>query len=209
MSDWKTCKRKRLKNSGKEYVSTCSEIMPAKTFAGLSTYCCKQKCTERVTNDECRTIFEGFWNLANHDAQSQFIAGCIRQKDVKTHTLSVLQAASAHQREFSRTYSLHLTDRVVKVCKPVFLSVLGVSAGRVDRILKSQRTNGGVVQTDKRGKCVHLKNSLPAHTSAAVEEHISSFPVNESHYTRSHSDAVKYLSPDLTVTKMYDLYVSE
>ena len=101
MSNWKTCKRKRLKNSGKEYVSTCGEIMLAKTFAGLSTYCCKQKCTERVTNDECRTIFEGFWNLANHDAQSQFIAGCIRQKDVKTHSLSVLQVASAHQREFS------------------------------------------------------------------------------------------------------------
>jgi len=72
------------------------------------------------------------------------------------------------------------------VCKAVFLSVLGVSAGRVDRILKSQRMNSGVVQADQRGKFAHLKNSLPASARASVEEHISSFPVNESHIVPGH-----------------------
>jgi len=50
MSDWKICKCKLLKNSGKEYVSTCGELVPAKTFSGFTPYCCKQKCTEHVTN---------------------------------------------------------------------------------------------------------------------------------------------------------------
>lgn len=40
-----------------------------------------------------------------------------------------------------------------------------------------------------------------------VENHIKSFPAYFSHYTRTHNPNRKYLNLDLTMKKMYDLYV--
>ena len=179
-----------------------------KKFAGLPSSCCKLKCVSQITDSECQTIFKRFYEMGSHDIQSQFIAGCIQQSAVATHSVSVVRSSSSQQREFTRVYTLQLADRVVTVCKTMFLRVLGISAGRVDRILKRQRVHGGVVPNDKRGKYVH-KNTLPTAARSAVEQHIASFPVNESHYTRSHSSSVKYLSSDLNLNKMYDLYVEK
>jgi hypothetical protein len=43
----------------------------------------------------------------------------------------------------------------------------------------------------------------------AVKEHIQNFPAFESHYTRSHNPGRKYLSPDLDIRKMFNLYVEK
>jgi len=77
----------------------------------------------------------------------------------------------------------------------------------VDRVLKNARGNGGVISTDKRGSYVHSKQSISSAAREGVEAHIKSFPVNQSHYTRSHSSSRSYLSSDLSVSIMYNLYV--
>ena len=41
---------------------------------------------------------------------------------------------------------------------------------------------------------------------AFIDEHIQSFPSYTSHYSRSDNPNRKYLSPDLTLSKMYSLY---
>ena len=44
--------------------------------------------------------------------------------------------------------------------------------------------------------------------NAKIREHISKFPRAESHYCRS-STSREYLSPELTVSKMYEMFVKE
>lgn len=39
-----------------------------------------------------------------------------------------------------------------------------------------------------------------------VQNHIKSFPKSEFYYTRSHNPNRKYLHPDLTLRKMFNLY---
>jgi len=67
--------------------------------------------------------------------------------------------------------------------------------------------NGGVVLADRRGKYDHSKQQIAADRIKFIEDHIRSFPVNESHYTRAHSESRQYLSANLNIRKMYDLYV--
>jgi len=199
--EWKQAKRKYCKNHGEAYTSSTGRSMPAKQLAGVSS-CCTVKCFSQFSSQDCQGIFNGFWALGNHDAQTAFIGGCIEQK----HTMAHKQTAQGLSKNYTRTYHVRVGNRDVTVCKAFFLEVLGISAGRVDRVLKGQRENGGVVTKDKRGRYVRLKDSR---SHEEVLSHIRSFPVNNSHYTRAHSANRMYLSSDLSVNEMYDLYLEK
>ena len=64
-----------------------------------------------------------------------------------------------------------------------------------------------MVQADRRGKYHHSKQQIAADRIQFIEDHIRSFPVNDSHYIRAHSESRQYLSANLSIHKMYDLYV--
>jgi hypothetical protein len=208
VTEWKSNKRKHLKNHGMEHVTGRGDVVPAKAFTS-SDKCCRLKCALKVTEEDRRAIFKGFWELGSHDAQSTFIAGCVQQDPVSVHRVSTAEPGTSRvqPREFARKYTLPVPSGDVRVCKTTFLSVLDVSTGRVDRVLRSAKLNGGVTATDRRGKYVHSKQCIPTNAREAVVEHIKSFPANESHYTRAHSESKRYLSSDLTVSTMYNLHV--
>ena len=58
---------------------------------------------------------------------------------------------------------------------------------------------------DKRGRH-EPGNKTPEEAICYVKQHIASFPQYESHYSRTDNPNRKYLSPDLTVSKMYSMY---
>ncbi len=60
---------------------------------------------------------------------------------------------------------------------------------------------------DERGRYDHSKQRTSAHKLRRAEEHIASIPTYESHYTRAHSETQRYLSYDLSVPKLYDMYI--
>ena len=66
----------------------------------------------------------------------------------------------------------------------------------------------GVPVSDKRGKHNNHRRLDDARLQGVIQ-YIDSFPKYESHYTRSHQVSRKYLSPDLTVAKMYELYTEK
>jgi len=123
-----------------------------------------------------------------------FIAGCVTESGVATHTVSFSQDyRKKHNRSFVRKYVVQLGNRSVAVCKAMFLSLLGISSGRVNNVLKNARLHSGVVRADQRGK--HKSHRcIPNSSTQLVEAHIRSFPVNEPHYTRSHSNSRRFLS---------------
>ena len=207
IADWKANKRKYLRDHGMEYTSVRGDSVSAKTFRGLSDKCCALKCGSRLTEKQGREIFDSFWALGSNDSQSTFVAGCVQQRPVCSHRVHQPGTRNAPSKQFVRKYVLPLSAGAITVCKTTFLSVLGVSAGRVDRVLQSSRQNGGIPQTDRRGRYVQSRHTIPTSCTEAVMEHIKSFPVNESHYTRAHSESRRYLSPSLTLAAMYKLYV--
>ena len=92
----------------------------------------------------------------------------------------------------------------VRVCRKAFLHIHAVSGGRIDRALKSFVEAGGSPQMDKRGRH-EPGNKTPEETISYVKQHIASFPQYESHYSRTDNPNRKYLSPDLTVSKMHSM----
>ena len=184
--------------------------MSAKHFAGLKPKCCRKRCSDTLTVDECERVFSSFWETGDYDAQNMYIAGCIEQHVVATHRVpSSAAGRKAVPRSYARRYSVQIGDRRETVCKSTFLLLLGVSSGRVNTLMLSQRLNGGVALCDQRGKYDHMKQRIPTGKLQFVEQHIRSFPVNDSHYTRSHSECRQYLAANLNIRKMYELYVEK
>lgn len=108
------------------------------------------------------------------------------------------------RRVHTRTYHLPGVGGMVKVCKHMFLSTLDVTDKKV-RCLSEKKVKGqGVAADDQR--CTNSnRNPISDEGIAFIKRHIQSFPAYSSHYGREKSTK-KYLSSDLNVSIMYDLY---
>ena len=96
---------------------------------------------------------------------------------------------------------LNIKIRKVPVCKKYFLDTFKVSEGRLKRVLNSPN-----VGNDLRGMMVGSSTKLSEEGKKHVQINIRSFPKFESHYTRSHNPNRRYIHPDLTVRKIFNLY---
>ena len=92
----------------------------------------------------------------------------------------------------------------MRVCKKAFLRIHSISNGRLDRALRAQIANDGSPHNDQRGR--HPANKTRDADTDLIKEHIQSFPQYHSHYSRANNPHRIYLSPELTISKMYVLY---
>ena len=106
------------------------------------------------------------------------------------------------RRNFLREYHVPNGEVTTQVCKK---AVFAVSDGRITRALKAQAAAGGSPHADKRGRH-EPKNKTSEAKIKIVKEHIESFPKYCSHYSRQDNPNRSYLSPGLSLTKMYTLY---
>ena len=91
--------------------------------------------------------------------------------------------------------------------KAFFITTLGIGRKIVETAFgKKNRKNISPIK-DKRGKH-QPHNKTPTQDRDIVRQHIESFPTMESHYTRKDSNK-QYLSCDLSIRKMVDLYSIE
>ena len=158
---WAKNRKKLMRSKGQEYVTHSGKVVPAKVFNKSTVRCCKRNCVLEIDEGERQDIHRNFWQLGSHSAQTTFIAGCIEQKSVATRktlpddhdsTIQTARKRSSFQKNFSRLYTLSTSERRVKVCKNLFLQTLGVSDGRVHRILLNQRQNGSVASVSGEKK---------------------------------------------------------
>ena len=155
-----------------------------------------------MTLDQRKKLFSSFWELGSYDVQNAYLCGCVKVSPVQRHY------RSNSKRGNTRVYYINNGERSVRICKKAFLSIHGVSSGRITRILAGQAQQGGVPKLDRRGR--HPPpNKTSENDLAFIRQHIESFPVYESHYSRNDNPNRRYLSPDLSVSKMYQLYQEE
>jgi len=88
------------------------------------------------------------------------------------------------------------------------LKTLSISHGPVDKAFEGVDTNTGIfIEHDNRGKAPSVNKSSDE-VIAYINSHIEVFPTVESHYCRSTSKR-NYLDPNLSISKMYELFVKE
>lgn len=193
-------KAKRLRNTGESYVNVKGTIVPSKSFSNLDCGCHKQ-CIRLVTEDVRRAQFESFLKIGDFGKQNAYLCGLIHQASIQCRRP---RSGSKGERKATNLFHIQTGQSTVRVCKKYFLSTFGVSDGRVTRAL-SKLTAGRVPGEDLRGKHVAAQK-ITAEQIKSVNDHISSFPAFQSHYTRKDNPNRKYLSPELNLTKMYHLY---
>lgn len=97
-------------------------------------------------------------------------------------------------------YFILVNRQRIKVCKKAFMNVHKVTTKRIRRIANLLESD--IIPLDQRGKHPSA-NAISSSVCSKIHEHISSFPLKESHY----SSYVKYyLSADLSVKKMHSLF---
>ena len=89
-----------------------------------------------------------------------------------------------------------------RVCKTAFVSIFGISNGQLNRALQAQASNGGVPYRDQRGRHEPWNKTSPDKLQL-VKDHRESFPAYKSHYSWKDNPHRKFLSPTLSISKMY------
>jgi hypothetical protein len=122
-----------------------------------------------------------------------------------------LQLRRRRQRAFTAEYHLKspTNNKRSHVCFDAFIAVLGVGAKQVKNLNTYVWTNphGPIVPDDGRGKHANRPNRLSESVVARIDAHILSFPRSASHY--SLKTQKKFLSAELSVCKMYQMYLEK
>jgi hypothetical protein len=93
--------------------------------------------------------------------------------------------------------------KVQECVKIFFIKTLCIGRKTVETALR-KNANKSTPLMDRRGKH-QPHNRTPDTEKDSVRQHIEFFPTVESHYTRKDTDR-KYLSSNLSIRKMHDLY---
>lgn len=202
------CRRRKKdnkikRNLGQSYLTASGKIIGKRQMKELPN--CRNKCRQKISDEQRAIIHKEVWNLGSYDLRAAFISSLITIREKKNQRRRVEDPSLQKNRQWTYTYHFNVNSEKISVCQGCFLKTLSISDNFVKLIgLKKRCTSSGIIPTDKRGK------NTPAnkHSEQKIQEvinHINSFPLYESHYTRRRSTR-KYLPSHLTISKMYSLY---
>lgn len=197
--------RKAKRNSGKSYTTAAGKIVKAREIQLLRP--CKRNCSNKLSPELQEMIFTQYWNIGNFNLRMAFAAGLIDVQD-KKRTCNVKSTIAPRNRQYSYCYYLNINGIRTQVCQKCFKATLG----ETDRFLKTViskklQSSGTAIALDLRGKGPSSKK-ISDEKYKEVVDHIKSFPAYESHYSRRHTSKL-YLNSDLSLSKIYRLYVQE
>lgn len=90
----------------------------------------------------------------------------------------------------------------------LFCAIHGISTKRVERLASNIAYNEATTAPpDLRGKHHNRPNAISDEIIQTIDTHIKSFPRRSSHYSRSKNIKKYYLSPELSVKRMHELYL--
>lgn len=200
-SKWKRNLIKKSIAEGKEYTNHKGKLVgPRKT--GQDCHC-RNQCFEKINENERRLVLDHFNKIGDRHLQDTYLGGLIRTNSVERIRP---KSGARKKRSCSHKYDIRVGKQTVRVCRTAFGSIHGISRKRVDNIAKSFRDKNITTPTSRQGKHSNRPNRLPKDAIDQVDSHIKSFPKRVSHYSRNKTKRY-YLSPELNVTRMYQLYL--
>ena len=201
-------KHKHLKKPGLRKNAPHLEIS---TLSG----CCKE-CLKAFSVSHLTKIPNDFEALY-YEQQNIYLNGLLHRRETKktsghkrisTPTLTPkgkrLGRPPAEESKFSFTYSIHNEKGIdAKVCQKAFCCVHGFSLKRL-HVLRDKIMSAGedAIVWDKRGKHGNHRE-ISDDVRELIRDHILSFPARSSRYSRSDNSERVYLSPELSIGRLY------
>lgn len=196
--------RKRKRNLGEEYETALGKKVRSRALQPLPA--CRNKCREKISLENRKSIHSEYWALGDHNKRVSFIADMVDTKPTATTRKREVDEDKQKNRTVTHTFFLKVNGQRVKVCRGCFLKILDETQMFVTTCLqKSEGTVSGIISKDDRRGQAPPSNKHSDEKIKEVIEHIKSFPQYKSHYTRRESNK-KYLPPHLNLQKMYNLY---
>lgn len=197
---WKQNIRKKLRQAGQEYLSQRGKVMKAKHVKPPCVNSCFYMCTQHFSDSDRNEIFSKFWNLSDEEKNS-FYCQFVKKKNVERKRIK-----GSERKKNTFQYSLYSSDDIIhSVCRIFFLNTLCINEKRIYYYFKHLHNEKfGVPRSLRKGK--NTKHFIEPERVEEVKNHINSFPTIDSHYCRA-SSGRKYLSSNLSLLKMYSLYL--
>ena len=202
MESWKKNVKKRLRNSGQEYVMNSGRKRESRKMKPGCGVGCRLKCHDRITENQRSNIFNDYWKLGDPIRQREYLAAHVKRGSVRRSN-EYKKHPHPTRRDNVFKYELPNGNEKVHVCKCFFLDTLAI-CDRLVRTTFVSMSPGGSVATEKRGKHCRQRK-IPAEIQKNMFDHIASFSTVESHYCRA-SSRKKYLPAHLSVAKMFEMF---
>ncbi|XP_058814112.1 uncharacterized protein LOC131678007 [Topomyia yanbarensis] len=188
--------RKERKERGFKYQRTNGTFAPARSIK-KACQCSRLECYSKYNDTLRGNILKNLLKLSS-SGQNQFICSHVIVKPIaRTRVINSRRIAT-------RIYNLPALNGQNRVCKTMFVNTLDIGDKKVRWLATKSVANGGICPDDMRADNFN-PHALTEQEIDSIKQHIMSFPSSESHYSREKSSK-KYLSSDLSVAKMYDLY---
>nr|CAI5859659.1 unnamed protein product [Callosobruchus analis] len=123
-SGWIEVKAKKDLNLCVEHKNRKGKLILAKQMKEPCKEECSNRCREKISQDNKRSLFEEFWKIGKHTRQWDYIARFVKTVD-KRQVKNIIDGAS--KRKFSRKYMLRANNSEIIVCKTMFLNTFGIS----------------------------------------------------------------------------------
>ena len=178
--NWTRNIKKRLKNSGKPYISSRGKEMAGKAIKVACSEKCTLKCSTKFSEEERKSLFEDFWASGDKREQHHFLLRHAEELPAKRMRVGCGKRSSTFHYYF---YDAKKATRL-EVCRTFFINTLDIKRELVYKVLRRQSTTGGL-KPSCQGK--HGKQKRIGEASLqGVRDHINSFPLVESHYCRKY-----------------------
>lgn len=184
---WQRNIKKKLKTEGKEYVNAKGKLVPAKKMLPIDCSKCKQKCTEKISEETRKKIFEWFWKLGSYTAQKEFVVSRVTQVATKT----------SKRRHVHRLFSFEINGKYESVCKPFFSRTLGIGDSYIYKAFEQKARD--LFVHDGRGKHSPA-NKTSQEQVAFMHEHLDKY--------LTEFDLDKPLPKNIHAQKWYDEYMA-
>lgn len=198
---YKKEKQKSQRLLGQSYVSTSTgRLVPAKSNSN-SDCLCKRNCTQQFSTEEKQQLFESVYNGRPKNEQDIYMMSLIEYAKINRHRS---KRENPKKRDSTFIYFAMKGNEKIRVCRQAF-SILYAIKGKAIFRLTSLKSEGKLPE-DKRGRHRNRGNVLSNEAITAIDEHIRSFPLKESHYSSKH---IQYLEANLNVKIMYELFLKK
>jgi len=201
-SQWKSVKRKRLRQEGKVYVMSSGATATAKVVKSCTRDHdeCRFKCAGVFDDVTRQTINEQHWCMTDDEKRQFYLTTTKRSKKARTR-----RADDCNRKKMSYEYYFYHPDEGrVRVCKEFYFKTLHIDSKRVINAHKTKNLVTGTPRPYVRGKHTKKRSSQRDH----IRRHIESIPTVDSHYCRKDSNKT-YLDGRMNLQILYEKYVDE
>ena len=173
---------------------------------------------QHISVTHLASLRQHFSTLA-YDEQKLYLTGLMIRKETKksvghkrksTGKYGKVGRPPAEESSFSIEYQITNEKGLnQKVCQKAFVLIHGFGKRRLEFLRKKMPVGSAVPELDRRGKHSNRPLKVSEELHQKVREHIMSFPARQSHYSRHNNPGRLYLSPDLSIARMYQMYLGK